>query len=201
MKLHRFLILFSVLAILASATHAAEPAPAARQYTFDLVSLNLAHRERRRQAGATLQIDIASAMTDDELESVKSMLDGWNASPPDSEGYRQFSMPNGTRVRIGGFMEDPNVSGAGVASLPVELAVKDEFSATEAALVLRIATVANLFVSSHDDPTLVATTYAVTDRPFRKEHPRASVTADAQSLADWVRQNIPSRDLADEGTR
>ena len=196
MKLQKFFFSLCVLALLASTTRAAEPPATLKQYTFDLVSLNLSHRERRRQTGATLQIDIASAMTDDELESVKSMLDGWNASPPDDAGYRQFSMSNGTRVRIGGFMEDPDVAGAGVSSLPVEFSVKPEFSTAEATLVLRIATIANLFVSSHDDPTLVATTYAVTDRPFRKEHPRASVTADEQSLAAWVRQNIPARDVA-----
>jgi hypothetical protein len=129
------------------------------------------------------------------------MLDGWNASPPDGAGYRQFSMPNGTRVRIGGFIEDPAVSGAGVQRLPVEFAVKDEFSAAEAALVLRIATSANLFIGNADDPTLVATTYAVTDRPFRKEHPRASVTADDESLAEWVRQNIPARIVPAEDGR
>ena len=50
-----------------------------------------------------MQIDVPSAMTDDELESVKRILDQLGASPPDGEGYRQFSMSNGTRGRIGGF--------------------------------------------------------------------------------------------------
>jgi hypothetical protein len=190
MKLHRFFIPLLVLAMLADTTRAAEPAASVKQYSFELVTLNLAHRERRRQSGATLQIDLPSAMTDEELESVKSTLDGLNASPPDSAGHRDFSMSNGTRVRIGGFMEDPEVSGAGVQRLPVEFSVNGEFSAVEAALVLRLATTANLFVAHPDDPTLVATTYQVSDRPFRKEHPRASVTADAESLAEWIRQNI-----------
>lgn len=195
-ELHRFVVSLLGLALLSSALHAAEPAALFKQYSFELVTLNLAHRERKRQAGATLQIDLPSAMTDEELESVRSLLDGLNASPPDSAGQRHFSLANGTRVRIGGFIEDPDVSGAGVQRLPVEFSVKDEFTTAEAALVLRLATTANLFVAHADDPTLVATTYQVTDRPFRREHPRAAVTADEQSLAEWVRQNIPARDVA-----
>ena len=103
-------------------------------------------------------------------------------------------MSNGTRGRIGGFIEDPEVAGAGVRSLPMELAVENEFSTTEAALVLRIAVAANLFVGKPDDPTVVATTYEVTDRPFRREHPRATVTLDEKSLVEWIRQNIPAAD-------
>ena len=138
-----------------------------------------------------MQIDVPSAMTDDELETVRRILDQLGASPPDGDGYRHFSMSNGTRGRIGGFIEDPEVAGAGVRSLPMELSVENEFSTTEAALVLRIAAAANLFVGKPDDPTVVATTYAVTDRPFRKEHPRATVTPDEKSLVEWIRQNIP----------
>jgi hypothetical protein len=145
-----------------------------------------------------MQISVPSAMTDEEFETVQRMLDQLGASPPDSEGYRDFSLPNGTRVRIGGFIEDPEVAGAGVRSLPVELAVENELSTTEAALVLRIAVAANLFVGKPDDPTVVATTYAVTDRPFRREHPRATVTLDDRSLAEWIRQNIPTTEVADE---
>ena len=148
-----------------------------------------------------MQIDFPSAMTDEELETVKNILDQVGATPPDSAGYRDFSMPNGTRGRIGGFIEDPEVAGAGVRSLPIELAVENEFSTTEAALVLRIAVAANLFVGKPDDPTVVATTYAVTDRPFRREHPRATVTLDDKSLVEWIRQNIPAGDVADESGR
>jgi hypothetical protein len=47
----------------------------------------------------------------------------------------------------------------------------------------------------------VATTYAVTDRPFRKEHPRATATLDDKSLVEWIRQNISAGDVADESGR
>ncbi len=193
----RFFASLCVLATVASPTDGAEPT-VARKYAFELVTLNLGSSARSRRdpsSGGRMQIDVPSAMTDEELETVKSILDHLRASPPDSEGYRHFSMPNGTRGRIGGFIADPEVAGAGVQSLPMELAVENEFSTTEAALVLRIAVAANLFVARSDDPTVVATTYQVTDRPFRKEHPRATVTLDEQSLADWVRQNIPASDV------
>ena len=186
-----------VLATVASPTNGAEPA-AARKYVFELVTLNLSATARSRRdptSGGRMQIDVPSAMTDGELETVRNILDQLSASPPDSEGYRHFSMPNGTRGRIGGFVEDPEVAGAGVRSLPMELAVANEFSTTEAALVLRIAVAANLFVGKPDDPTVVATTYQVTDRPFRREHPRATVTLDDKSLADWIRQNIPAGEV------
>jgi hypothetical protein len=180
----------------ASATHGAEPT-AVKRYAFELVTLNLSASARTRRdpsSGGRMQINVPSAMTDEELETVKSILDHLRASPPDSEGYRHFSMSNGTRGRMGGFIEDPEVAGAGVRSLPMELAVENEFSTTEAALVLRIAVAANLFVGKPDDPTVAATTYEVTDRPFRKEHPRATATLDEKSLVEWIRQNIPAAD-------
>ena len=147
-----------------------------------------------------MQIDVASAMTDEELETLKRILDQKGASPPDSKGYRSFSMPNGARGRIA-IIEDPEVAGAGVQRLPMELEVAGELSTTEAALVLQIAIAANLFVGKPDDPTVVATTYQVTDRPFRREHPRATVTLDDKSLAEWIRQNIPAGEVADESGR
>ena len=189
--------------MVASTADGAEPT-AVKKYAFELVTLNLSASARSRRdptSGGRMQIDVPSAMTDDELETVKSILDQLRASPPDSEGYRHFSMSNGTRGRIGGFIEDPEVAGAGVRSLPMELAVANEFSTTEAALVLRIAVAANLFVGKPDDPTVVATTYQVTDRPFRREHPRATATLDEKSLVEWVRQNIPAGDVADESGR
>jgi hypothetical protein len=183
--------LLCVLVMLTTATHGAESSAPLKQYTFDLVTLNLSDKMRKgRASSGRIQIDIPSAMTDDELETVRNALDQLGATQPDDEGYRQFSLANGTRVRIGGFVEDPEVAGAGVSRLPAEFSVENEFSAEEAALVLRIATAANLFVSSPDDSTVVATTYDVTDRPFRKEHPRATFTPDAESLADWIRKNI-----------
>ena len=188
------------LVVLVSTTQAAEtPAASARHYAFDLVTLNLSDKMRKgRSSSQRIQIDIPSAMTDDDLESVRSILDQLGATQPDGEGYRHFAMANGTRVRIGGFVENPEVAGAGVPSLPAEFSVANEFSSEEAALVLRIATAANLFVSSPDDSALVATTYEVTDRPFRKEHPRATFTPDAQSLAQWVRMNIALRDVPEQ---
>jgi hypothetical protein len=191
----RVIVLFCLLAMLAPATFGAEITAPAKHYAFDLVTLNLSDKMRKgRSSSQRIQIDIPSAMTDDDLETVRTLLDQLGATQPDGEGYRHFAMANGTRVRIGGFVENPEVAGAGVPSLPAEFSVANEFSTEEAALVLRIATAANLFVSSPDDSTLVATTYEVTDRPFHKEHPRATFTPDAQSLAQWVRMNIALRD-------
>jgi hypothetical protein len=190
-----------VLATIAGPASAAEPA-AVKKYAFELVTLNLSASTRARRdptSGGRMRIEVAGAMTDEELETVNRMLDQLGATPPDSEGYRNFSLPNGARGRIG-FLEDPEVAGAGVRNLPMELAVAGDISTTEAALVLKIAVDANLFVSKPDDPTVVATTYQVTDRPFRKEHPRATVTLDDASLAEWIRQNIPA-DGADESGR
>ena len=190
------------LAAVASPASGAEPA-AVKKYAFELVTLNLSASARSRRdptSGGRMQIDVASAMTDEELETVKRILDQKGASPPDSEGYRSFSMPNGARGRIA-IIEDPEVAGAGVQRLPMELEVAGELSTTEAALVLQIAVAANLFVGKPDDPTVVATTYQVTDRPFRREHPRATVTLDDKSLAEWIRQNIPAGEVADESGR
>jgi hypothetical protein len=192
-----------VLATVAGPADGAEPT-AVKKYAFDLITLNLSASARSRRdptSGGRMQISVPSAMTDEEVETVKRILDQLGASPPDRDGYRQFAMSNGTRGRIGGFIEDPDVAGAGVPSLPMELAVENEFSTTEAALVLRIAAAANLFVGKPDDPTVVATTYELTDRPFRREHPRATVTSDEKSLVEWLRQNIPAVDVADESGR
>ncbi len=187
-----------MLAVLTSAGYGAESSSAVKHYAFDLVTLQLSDKMRKgRSSSGRIQIDIPSALTDDDLESVRNILDQLGATPPDGEGYRHFAMSNGTRVRIGGFVADPEVAGAGVPSLPAEFSVANEFSTEEAALVLRIAAAANLFVSVPGDSTVVATTYEVTDRPFRKDHPRATFTPDAQSLAEWVRKNIAARGAPD----
>ena len=186
-----------MLATLAGTTHGAEPV-AAKKYAFELVTLNLSARARSGRdptSGGRMQIDVPGAMSDEEVETVKRILDRLGASPPDDAGYRSFTLPNGTRGRIG-FITDPEIAGAGVGSLPMELSIANEFSTAEAAFVLQIATTANLFVSKPGDPTTVATTYQVTDRPFRKEHPNATVTLDENSLVDWIRQNIPAGDVA-----
>jgi hypothetical protein len=192
-----------VLATVASPADGAEPT-AVRKYAFELVTLNLSASAQSRRdptSGGRMRISVPGAMTDDEVETVKRILDQLGATPPDGEGYRQFTLSNGTRGRIGGFIEDPEVAGAGVRSLPMELAVENELTTIEAALVLRIAVAANLFVGKPDDPAVVATTYAVTDRPFRKEHPRATATLDDKSLVEWIRQNISAGDVADESGR
>lgn len=186
-----------MLAMVGSTTPGAEPA-AVRKYAFDLVTLNLSARARSGRdptSGGRMQIDVPGTMTDEEVETVKRILDRLGATPPDDAGYRSFTLPNGTRGRIG-FITDPEIAGAGVGNLPMELEVANELTTTEAALVLQIATTANLFVSKPDDPTVVATTYQVTDRPFRRQHPNATVTLDEKSLVDWLRQNIPAGDAA-----
>ena len=65
-----------------------------------------------------MQFNIAAAMTDDELAFVNNLLDDFTATPPDDEGYRSFTMSNGTRVRLGGFMENKDVAGAAVRGCP-----------------------------------------------------------------------------------
>jgi len=194
----RFFTLLCVLGMLMSATHGAEPAvkestsPDAsnvRKYSFELQTFNQSEQVRRGQggiSGGSVHIDIASAMTDDELESVTKILDELGASPPDDDGCRSFSMPNETRVRIGGF-EDPT---SGVPRLPMEFTLKGEFSTSEASLVLRLAAAGNLFIASAADPERVTTTARVEDRGFQRRHKNASVTADEQALVDWVRQNV-----------
>ncbi len=202
----RFLGLLCVLGVLATAALGAEQpaseptsstASSVKEYAFQLQTLNSSDRVRRGRApfsGAPIEFNIASAMTDEELESVTDILDELGASQADDEGYRSFSMSNSTRVRIGGLVEDPEVAGGGVEILPVEFSVKGEFSTAEAALVLRIATAGSMFISSSADPDQVATTAAVADKRFHKRHEHVSVTPDAAALADWVRQNIPPRD-------
>ena len=61
-----------------------------------------------------MQFNVQNGMTDEEPGSVKRVLDQLVASPLDGDGYRDFSTANGTRARIGGFIEGPEASGAGV---------------------------------------------------------------------------------------
>lgn len=193
MKAGRFFASLCSLGLLAGAIYGAEPSAALKSYTFELQTFNAADKLRRGRApfsGAPIEFSIDSAMTDEELDSVKGMLDGLSASPPDHEGYRSFAMSNGTQVRIGGFVQDPEVAGGGVQSLPVTFAVKDEFSTEEAALVLQMMAAGNLFVVSPADPNLAATPAPVAERRFRRAHKQAAVTPDANALAEWIRQNI-----------
>lgn len=190
-----------VLGVLVSATAGAQP-PAdqsSKQYAFGLYTLNVGATVRRGQ----VKFDLDDAMTEDDLESVKHVLDPLGASPVDNEGYRHFSMPNGTRVRIGGFLVEgfPEDSVESVRGLAVEFSVKDEFSTSEAALVLRIAAAGNLFIASSADADRVATPARIDDRRFYKRHKEASTTPDEKALAEWVRQNISPRDGPAEAGR
>lgn len=205
----RLFTLLCVLGMLANAADGAEQpgseptsptTSAVKEYAFELQTLNSSDRVRRGRApfsGAPIEFNIASAMADEELEAVKDILDELGASQADDEGYRSFVMSNGTRVRIGGFVEDAEVAGVGVEILPVAFSVKGEFSTTEASLVLRIATAGNLLVGGAADANWVATTAAIADKRFRKRHKNASVTPDEKALAEWVRQNISSREGAE----
>lgn len=190
-KVGGFSTALCALGLLASAAGGAEAPAAVKQYAFELQTLNLSQPVRRR--GVVFNIN--EGMTEDELDAVNKVLDELGASAVDAEGYRDFSMPNGTQVRIGGFLVEGFLEDSveGVHSLPAVFSVKDEFSTAEAALVLRIATAGHLFIAGSADADPVATTAEVEDRRFYKAHKQASVTADENSLAEWIRQNIPPR--------
>jgi hypothetical protein len=192
-KVGRFVSVLCALGLLASVAGGAQAPATLKQYAFELQTLNLGEQVRRR--GVVFNIN--EGMTEDELVSVNKALDQLGASPVDHEGYRDFSLSNGTQVRIGGFLVEGFLEDSveGVHSLPVVFSVKDEFSTTEAALVLRIATAGNLFIaaSADADADPVATTAHVEDRRFYKAHKQASITADENSLAAWIRQNIAPR--------
>lgn len=189
-----FLSSLCLLGMLASATHAAETPATVKVYAFELHTLNLGDKVRRGR----VEFNIDNGMTEDELESVRHVLDQLGASRVDDHGYRDLAMSNGTRVRIGGFLVEGFLEDSveGVHRLPVEVSVTSEFSAVEASLVLRIAAAGNLFVGS-SDPDRVATATRVTDRRFPKLHKHASVTPDETALAEWIRQNIVARDVPD----
>lgn len=187
-----------VLGIVATATYGAEAPATVKAYAFELRTLNLSDKVRRGQ----IEFNIDNGMTEGELESVRKVLDQLGASRVDADGYRELSMSNGSRVRIGGFLVEGFLEDSveGVHSLPVELSVTGEFSTVEAALVLQIAAAGNLFVAG-SDPDRVATTARVTDRRFLKLHKQVSITPDATALAEWVRQNIAARDVPDKERR
>lgn len=190
-----------VLCMLAAAPRAAETPAPIKQYAFELETLDLGDKVRRGRTSfnGAVEFKVARAMSEDDLDAVNDILDDLGASQPDDEGYRNFAMSNGTTVRIGGFVENTEVAGAGVQSLPVELSVKDEFSTAEAAVVLQIATAGNLFVTSSSDATLAATKTQVIDKRFLKQHKNYSVTPDDSALVEWIRKNIPPRAAGDEG--
>ena len=198
MKFAGFITLLCVLGTLPNAASGAETATL-KQYDFELRTLNLGETSRKGQ----LQFNIDNGMIEEELDSVRRVLDQLGASEVDKEGNRYLSTANGTRVKIGGFLVEGYLEDSveGVHALPVEFTVKGEFAAPEAALVLRIAAAGNLFVGSSADPDRVATTARIDDRRFYKRHKQAAITPDENSLAAWVRQNIPSRDVPDASGR
>jgi hypothetical protein len=202
MKAVGFFISLCALCLLAHVSRSEDAVPTGKQYAFELETLNSGDKVRKGRtsfAGGTVQFNIAATMTDDELAFVNNVLDDLNATAPDDEGYRTFTLSNGTGVRIGGFVENKDVAGAGVQRLPIEFSVKDEFSTAEAAVVLQIAAEGNLFVASANDPTLAASKAQVTDKRFLKSHKNYSVTPDESALAEWIRKNIPPRDASAEG--
>jgi hypothetical protein len=199
-----FLISLCMLCMLAKTSYGADTPPAVKQYAFALETLNSGDKVRKGRtsfAGGAVEFKIAAAMTDDELAFVNNLLDDFAASPLDDEGYRNFTMSNGTRVRVGGFGESEDVAGAAVQRLPVEFSVQGEFSPAEAAVILQIAAEGNLFVTSSSDPTLAATQAQVADKRFLKSHKNYSVTPDENALAEWIRKNIAPRAASDAGDR
>jgi hypothetical protein len=191
-------LVLCTLSLLASVSSAAEAPASARHYAFELQTLNMGQQVRR----GGVKFNVNDGMTEDELDAVNKALDDAGASPVDPEGFRELSLSNGTRVKIGGFLVEGFIEDSveGVHSLPVELSAKDEFSMTEAALVLQLAKAGNLFVvASPDDPNVVATTGQVVDKRFYKLHNKASTTANEAALTEWVRKNIPPQAAAERG--
>lgn len=175
--------------VLANATCAADAPATRKEYAFELRTLNLGETVRRKQ----VQFNIQNGMTEDELDSVNHLLDELGASPVDADGHRDLSLPNGSRVRIGGFLTEGYLEDSveGVHRLPVQFSVNDEFSTVEASLVLQLAAAGHLFVASSADPERVTTTARIDDKRFYRLHKQAAITPDETALAEWVRQNIP----------
>lgn len=186
----RLFVCLCVFGTLVNATHGAEAPVSAKTYAFELRTLNLGDQVRR----GGLKFNIADGMTEDELDAVKHVLDEAGAPPVDADGYRELSLSNGTRVRIGGFLVEGFVEDSveGVQHLPVELSMQGEFSTPEASLVLRIMNAGSLFIGSSDSDR-VATSAKVTDKRFYRLHKNASIAPDEAALVGWVRQNIPAR--------
>jgi hypothetical protein len=194
-KFSGFLTLLCAFGLLPA--HAADAPANARQYAFELQTLNMGEQVRR----GAVKLNVNDGMTEDELDAVNKVLDDAGASPVNPEGFRELSLSNGTHVKIGGFLVEGFIEDSveGVHSLPVELATQDEFSTTEAALVLQLAKTGNLFVCRPDAPDVVATTGQVVEKRFYKLHKQASITADEAALAEWIRKNVPPQGAAEPG--
>ena len=118
------------------------------------------------------------------------------------KAFASSSLSNGTHVKIGGFLVEGFIEDSveGVHSLPVELSAKDEFSTTEAALVLQLAKTGNLFVGRPTTPDVVATTGRVVEQALLQA---AQAGVDHRgceaALTEWIRQNVPPQDAAEPG--
>jgi hypothetical protein len=185
----------TVLCAFALLAHAADSPAAARHYAFELQTLSMGQQVRR----ADVRFNINDGMTEDELDAVNKALDDAGATPVDPAGYRELSLSNGTRVKIGGFLVEGFIEDSveGVHTLPVELSTRDELSTTEAALILQLAKAGNLYVGRPGDANAVATTGQVVDKRFYKLHKQAAITADETALAEWLRKNIAPQDAAE----
>lgn len=177
---------------LAIAAHAAQAPATVKHYSFELQTLNLGDQLRK---GGGVKLNVNDGMSEDELDAVNHALDELGAAPVDADGNRTLALSNGTQVKIGGFLVEGFIEDSveGVHSLPMEFAVKEDFSTSEAALVLRLAKAGNLFVASPADPEKAATTARVDDRRFYKLHRQAAIAADRDALAEWIRQNVTPR--------
>jgi hypothetical protein len=190
-KTGRFFTLLCAFGLLTTA-YAADVPATLKQYAFELQTLNLGEQVRKATG---VKFNVADGMSEDELDAVNRLLDDLSASPVDGDGYRTLALSNGTQVKIGGFLVEGFVEDSveGVQRLPMEFSVKGELTTAEAALVLQIAKAGNLFVASPTDPEKVATTAKVDERRFYKLHRQASITADENALAEWLRQNVAPR--------
>lgn len=188
----RFLTVLFAFGMLAATANAVEAPAAVKQYAFELQTLNLGEQVRK---GGGVNLNVNDGMSEDDLDAVNKVLDDLGASFVDADGNRMLTLSNGTQVKIGGFLVEGFIEDSveGVHSLPMEFPVKEAFSAVEAGLVLKMAKAGNLFVASPTDPEKVATTAKVDERRFYKLHRQATITADENALAEWIRQNVAPR--------
>jgi len=159
---------------------------------FGLFTLNLTDEVRKAEnpfTGEEIVFNISGALSEEQAEGVIKLLDGMNATAPDDDGYRHFTLPNRTRVAVGGFTGD----GKCIRSLPIEFLVRERFSTPEAFVVVGLVRAGRLFVGSTVDPDLVATDGSVADPRFYQRHSKVTAFTDAASLASWVENHIQSR--------
>lgn len=163
-----------------------------KEYTFGLFTLNLTDEVREGKdpfTGEEVVFNISAPLSEDQAEAVIEVLDEMNATAPDDDGYRHFTLLNRTHVAVGGFTGDRKT----IRSLPIEFLVRDRFSTAEALVVVSLVRAGKLFVGSTVDPDLVATDGSVADPHFYQRHTKVTAFTDAASLASWVEQHITSR--------